>query len=180
MVALNWKLSNEDRRLLVRSVLVLALFSALAVLLVLPTRHRLAAVDEEIVRARGGIAQQQAFAPALVKLQQAKLQEETAGFGFPSRTPLPRTQLQDLPGMIQRVAENAGLTVLELNLDAASVLAERNRIQIQGVFSGSLGQFRIFFVALQNEPSLSRVEKVEVRAVSGGLEFYMQMRFALA
>ena len=177
---LRWKLTNEDSKLLLKAVLTLVLFSGLAAALVFPTRQRLAALDADIARVRGEIARQQSFAPILAKLQQAKVQEDAAGFGFPARAPLPRTQLQDLPNLVQRVAESSGLTVLELNLDAASVLAEHNRIQLQGVFSGSLGQFRMFFVALQNEPSLSRVEKVEVRAVAGGLEFFMQMRFALA
>jgi hypothetical protein len=179
-VTLRWNMTDDDRRLIFKAVLTLVLFAALAAALVLPARRRLAEVDADIARTRGEIARQQALLPVLLKLKQAKSKEDAGSFGFPARAPLARTQLQNLPGMGQKVAESAGLTVLELNLDAASVLAERNRIQVQGVFSGSLSQFRIFFVALQNEPSLNRVEKVEVRAVSGGLEFYMQMRFALA
>jgi hypothetical protein len=66
-----------------------------------------------------------------------------------------------------------------MTLDVNSVLLDRSRVMLQGVFSGQLAQFRLFYLELQSLPSLNRVERVEVRAVPEGLEFFVQMRFAL-
>lgn len=169
----------EDVRLAVKAVVLLGLVLVLAAVLILPSRRRAAALQQDLGRVRAEIALQETLAPAYAKLEQAKAQGAADDFGFPARKPLDRQRLQELPGLIQDKAKAAGLEVLELTLDANSVLQDRNKVMIQGVFSGGLSQFRLFFVDLQGMPSLGRVERLEVRAVAGGLEFFLQMRFAL-
>lgn len=172
-------LRPEDARLALKAAAVLGLVLVLAAALVLPARRRAAALRADLERVRADIARQETLAPAYARLVQAKARDAADGFGFPARQPLDRQKLQDLPGLIQDKAKAAGLEVLELNLDANSVLQDRDKVMIQGVFSGGLSQFRLFFVDLQGMPSLGRVERLEVRAVAGALEFFLQMRFAL-
>lgn len=173
------RLKPEDTRLLIKALIALALTGVVAAVLVLPSRSRLKALDEAIAGVQGKISSQEAFAPVFADLRRAADREAGASFGFPARAPLDRQHLQELPGMVQDKAQAAGLGVLEMNLDVNSVLMDRSRVMLQGVFSGQLAQFRLFYLELQSLPSLNRVERVEIRAVPEGLEFFVQMRFAL-
>ncbi|MES9996015.1 hypothetical protein [Desulfovibrio aminophilus] len=176
---MEWRLKPEDTRLLLKSLFALVIIGIVAAVLVIPSRARLAELDTAIAGVQEKIARQEAFAPMFVELRLAAEREAGVSFGFPAHAPLDRQRLQDLPGLVQDKAQAAGLGVLEMTLDVNSVLLDRSRVMLQGVFSGQLAQFRLFYLELQSLPSLNRVERVEVRAVPEGLEFFVQMRFAL-
>lgn len=131
---MEWKLKPEDTRLLLKSLFALAIIGIVAAVLVIPSRARLAELDTAIAGVQEKIARQEAFAPMFAELRRAAEREAGLSFGFPAHAPLDRQKLQDLPGLVQDKAQAAGLSVLEMTLDVNSVLLDRSRVMLQGVF----------------------------------------------
>jgi hypothetical protein len=93
--------------------------------------------------------------------------------------PIARAEAYLVTEQLGHMARAVGLEPLDVSLDASSMAQDPGSIQAQGVFSGELAQARAFLVELGRMASLSRVEKVELRAVDGRIEMFVQLRVAL-
>lgn len=136
-------------------------------------------LDREIAEHKARLERQQKLAPLLAGLG-ADSQNATLEALLPLKPePIPRAQAYLVTEQLGHMARAVGLEPLDLSLDAGSMAQDPDSIQAQGVFSGELEQARAFLVELGRMASLSRVEKVELRAVDGRIEMLVQLRVAL-
>jgi hypothetical protein len=117
--------------------------------------------------------------PALASLKQNANNPALEELLPPKAEPVPRAQAYLITEQLGHMAMAVGLEPLDVTLNVASMAQEPDSIQAQGVFSGQLDGVRAFLLALNRMPSLSRLEKVEIRAVDGRLEMMVQLRVVL-
>jgi len=99
---------------------------------------------------------------------------------LPAAEPVPRTRVYLVPEQLSHMARAIGVEPLDVTLNPASMGQDPSSIQVQGMFSGSLDGMRELLMSFSRLPSLARLERVELRAVDGRLELFVQMRIALA
>lgn len=173
------KLTPELRHLAVRvgigAVLMVGAVYLLAVMPLLEGRR----LDREIAEQKGKIERQQKLMPTLANLSLNADNATLDAFRPPKAEPVPRAQAYLITEQLGHMGTADGLEVLDVSLDPASMAADPSSIQVQGVFSGQLEGVRAFLLDLNQLPSLSQVDKVEIRAVDGRLEMMVQLRIAL-
>jgi hypothetical protein len=135
-------------------------------------------LDAEIAQEKIRLARQQKLLPAIASLKsdEADAWKELAA---PKAEPAPRAQAYLLTEQLSHMGTAAGLEPLDVTLNTGTMAQDPDTIQAQGVFSGQIEGVRAMLVAISRMPSLSRLERVEIRAVDGRLEMMVQMRVAL-
>jgi len=136
-------------------------------------------LDREIAEQRAIIERQQRLMPTLASLSLNADNATLDALRPPKAEPVPRAQAYLITEQLGHMGTADGLEVLDVSLDPASMAADPNSIQVQGVFSGQLEGVRAFLLDLNQLPSLAQVDKVEIRAVDGRLEMMVQLRIAL-
>lgn len=173
------KLSPELRQLALRlgigAVLLAAAIYLIAVMPLLEGRK----LDQEILAEKAKIERQQKLMPTLASLSLGAGNATLEELLPPKAEPVPRSQAYLVTDQLSHMATAVGLEPLDVTLNAASMAQDPDTIQAQGVFSGQIDGVRAFLLALNRMPSLSRLEKVEIRAVDGRLEMMVQLRIAL-
>lgn len=172
-------LTPEMRQLAIRLGLVALVLAAAAYVLVAMPFFQGRRLDAQIARERMLIDRQQKLMPAMASLSGSQ-QNATLGMLLPPKAvPTPRAQAYLVTEQIGQIAVGAGMEPLDVSLNMGSLAQTPNQLQVQGVFSGQLDGARTLLQELNRMPSLSRIEKIEVRAVDGRLEMMVQMRIAL-
>lgn len=156
----------------------LVLLAAVYALVVMPWREG-RHLEEELAKEQGLLQRDQKLMPAVQTLMSGAQNATLNDLIPPKAAPTPRAQAYLLTEQIGQLAVAAGLEPLDVNLNMASLSQTPNSLQVQGVFSGQLDGVRSFLMLLNRMPSLSRVEKMEIRAVDGRLEMMVQARIAL-
>ncbi|MGE4265151.1 MAG: hypothetical protein AB7E46_11850 [Desulfovibrio sp.] len=136
-------------------------------------------LDREIAAQKAAIERQQKLMPALANLSLNADNATLDALLPPKAEPVPRAQAYLITEQLGHMAAAVGLEALDLSLDPASMAADPDTIQVQGVFSGELEAVRGFLLDLNQLPSLAQLDKVEIRAVDGRLEMLVQLRVAL-
>lgn len=172
-------LTPEHRQLALRAALGAALLALAVYLLAVMPLMEGRRLEREVADQKARLERQQKLAPALASLaagaQNATLEELLP----PKAEPVPRSQAYLVTGQLSHMATLAGLETLDVSLNAGSLAQDPDSIQAQGVFAGQMDGVRAYLLALNRLPSLSRLEKVEIRAVDGRLEMMVQLRIAL-
>lgn len=172
-------LTAETRQMALRIGIGALLLAAAAYVLVVMPLLAGRKLDAEIASEKARLERQQAFLPTMSSLASGT-QNATLAELVPARQePVPRAQAYLLTEQLAHMATAAGLEPLDVSLSPASMAQDPNTIQAQGVFSGQMDGQRSLLLAICRMPSLSRLEKVEMRAVDGRLEMMVQMRIAL-
>jgi hypothetical protein len=174
------ELTPQMKTLGVRALGGVALLGvALYVLVFMGLRQntRLAA---EVEDARGQIRRQQALLPAWASIAAQSHNASLEQLMLPAAEPVPRTRVYLVPEQLSHMARAIGVEPLDVTLNPASMGQDPTSIQVQGMFSGSLDGMRELLMSFSRLPSLARLERVELRAVDGRLELFVQMRIALA
>jgi len=173
------KLTPELRQLGVRVGLGAALLVAAVYLLAVMPLLEGRGLDREIAEQKARIERQQKLMPTLASLGLNADNATLDGLLPPKAEPAPRAQAYLITEQLAHMATAVGLEALDVNLDPASMAADPNSIQVQGVFSGDLEGVRGFLMDLNQLPSLEQMDKVEIRAVDGRLEMLVLLRIAL-
>jgi len=158
---------------------LLVLMAALYVLVAMPLSER-AQLDADIADTRERAQRQQALMPAWASIMSLSHNASLNAVSLPRPEPVPRTRVYLMPEQIAHMARAVNVEPLEVTLNPASLGQDPSSIQAQGVFSGQLEGIRELLMSLARMPSLARMERVEVRAVEGRLELFLQLRIALA
>lgn len=156
----------------------LLLIAAAYVLVVMPLLEG-RRLDAEIASEKARMERQQAFMPTVANLASGAQNATLVELAPAKLEPVPRAQAYLVTEQLAHMATAAGLEPLDVSLTPASMAQDPNSIQAQGVFSGQMEGQRSLLLAICRMPSLSRLEKVEIRAVDGRLEMMVQMRIAL-
>lgn len=173
------KLPPELRQLGLRVGLGAALLAAAAYVLAVAPLLEGRRLDQEILAEKVKMTRQQKLMPALASLNMNAHNATLEELLPPKAEPVPRAQAYQITERLGHMATASGLEPLDVTLNAASMAQDPDSIQAQGVFSGQIDGVRAFLLALNRMPSLSRLEKVEIRAVDGRLEMMVQLRIAL-
>jgi len=158
-------------------LLLLAVAAYVMVVMSLQEQKRLTA---EIAEVRAGIRRQQVLAPAWVGMAALSHNASLDALSLPEPEPVPRTRVYLMPEQLEHMARAVGVEPLEVTLNPASMAQDPTTIQATGMFSGPLEGVRELLMGVSRLPSLSRLERVELRAVDGRLELFLQLRIALA
>jgi hypothetical protein len=172
-------LSPEMRQLAMRiglGALVLALAAYVLVGMPLLEERRLI---REIDAAKAKLARQQKLMPAIASLNTDARNATLTGLAAPKQEPAPRAQAYLLTEQLQHMGTAAGLEPLDVSLNTATMNQDPDSIQAQGVFAGQIDGVRALLLEISRMPSLSRIERVEIRAVDGRLEMMVLLRVAL-
>lgn len=172
-------LSPELRQLGARAGLGAALLALAVYLLAVMPLMEGRKLDREIATQKARLERQQKLMPTLVSLNMGAHNATLEDLLPPKAEPVPRSQAYLITETLGHMATAEGLEPLDVSLNAASMAQDPDSIQAQGVFSGQTENVRAFLLALNRMPSLSRLEKVEIRAVDGRLEMLVQLRVAL-
>jgi len=176
---MNITLTPEMRQLAIRIGAGLAVLLLTAYALVgMPffEGHKL---DTDIAQEKARLERQQKLMPAIASLTSGAGNATLTDFAAPKAEPLPRAQAYLLTEQLSHMGTAAGLEPLDVTLNTSTMAQDPDTIQAQGVFSGQIDGVRAMLVAISRMPSLSRLERVEIRAVDGRLEMMVQMRVAL-
>lgn len=173
------KLTPELRQLGLRVGIGLVLLAAVVYLLAVMPLLEGRRLDREIAEQQAKLERQQRLMPTLASLGRDAQNATLEALLPPKAEPMPRAQAYLVTEQLGHMAVAVGLEVLDVSLDPASMAADPDSIQVQGVFAGELEGVRAFLLDLNQLASLSRVEKVELRAVDGRLEMMVQLRIAL-
>jgi len=175
---LDMKLTPELRQLAARAGLGLALLAVAAyVLLGLPLLEG-RKLDRDIVTANQRLLRQQKIMPALASLN-AGGNATLEALSAPKAEPVPRAQAYQLTEQLTHMATASGLETLDATLNTSTLAQDPDSILAQGVFAGQVEGVRTMLLAIARMPSLSRIERVEIRAVDDRLEMMVQLRVAL-
>ena len=136
-------------------------------------------LSKEIVQARQMLERQKQLAPTWGMISQFSQNATIAALLPPALKPMARSSVYTLPEQLSQTARAMGLEPLEVALNPASLAQDPGTIQLTGVFSGQLEGVRGFLSVVVAMPSLSSLDKMEVRAVDGHLELFLQLRIAL-
>ncbi len=180
MLSKKLELTPELRALGLRVGLGLLLLAVAAYVMVFMSLREDARLAREIVDAREGIRRQQQILPAWATIASLSHNASLDALSLPAPEPVPRTRVYLMPEQLEHMARAVGLEPLEVTLNPATMAQDPSSIQAQGMFSGSLEGVRALLVDVARMPSLARLERVELRAVDGHLELFLQLRFALA
>ncbi|SNR87874.1 hypothetical protein SAMN04488503_1677 [Humidesulfovibrio mexicanus] len=173
------KLTPQMRQLGLRVGVGVLLLAAAAYLLAVQPYVEGRRLDREVAEQKARLERQQKLAPILAGLG-AEAHNATVEALLPLKAePIARAEAYLVTEQLGHMARAVGLEPLDVSLDASSMAQDPGSIQAQGVFSGELAQARAFLVELGRMASLSRVEKVELRAVDGRIEMFVQLRVAL-
>lgn len=173
-------LTPEMRNLALRVGLgLLVLLAALYVLVFMPLHTRVR-LEGELADARERSSRQMELMPAWASMAGMNQNASLGALNVPKAEPVPRTRVYLMPEQISNMARAVGVEPLEVTLNAASLGQDPSSIQAQGVFSGQMEGMRELLMSIARMPSLARMERVELRAVEGRLELFLQLRIALA
>lgn len=174
MASLNMRMGKEQQWFLLRLALVLVLFLGLLAALVYPEFLRGKRLDEQISATKYAILEQEMFSPLYQKLQNDLERTLPGDLPLAQRAPLAKGGMNELPALVNRAASSAGYEALEVTVDPASLSQYPGRIMIRVVVSGPLNLFRDFFLSFSTLPFVDHLEKMEMRAVPGGVEVMLQ------
>lgn len=177
---MNLTLTPELRQLALRLGIGLALMCLAAYALVGLPYLAGRKLDQELAEQKARLERHQKLMPAVLSITASAQNATIASLVAPKAEPTPRAQAYLLTEQLAHMATAAGLEPLDVTLNPATMAQDPNTIQAQGVFSGQLEGVRSFLLAVSRMPSLSRMERVEIRAVEGRLEMMLQVRIAIS
>jgi hypothetical protein len=120
------------------------------------------------------IRRQAVLLPEQMKLDALLGQEMAEGFDLPKPEPVKISEINVLPPRFVRVALDAGLEVLDVVVSPGSLHMGGGRIKMQCVVFGDMARFQDFYHAIGALPYVENVDKVEMQAVPGGIEFFVE------
>jgi len=174
------ELTPELRAMALRVGLGLLLLAVAGYVMVFMSLREDVRLTGEIADVRESVRRQQQLVPAWATMASLSQNASLDAFSLPAPEPVPRTRVYLMPEQVEHMARAVGVEPLEVTLNPASMGQDPSSIQAQGMFSGSLEGVRALLVDVARMPSLARLERVELRAVDGRLELFLQLRFALA
>lgn len=156
----------------------LILLAAAYVLVIMPVLEA-RKLDAEIAAAQLQMERRQALMPALSSLTAGASNATIEELVPAKREPIPRAQAYLITEQLAHMATAVGMEPLDITLNTASMAEDASSIQAQGVFTGQMDPARALLLNICRMPSLSRLERVEIRAVDKRLEMMVLMRVAL-
>lgn len=136
-------------------------------------------LTQEIAQTHQRAERQKLLMPSWALISQFSENATLAALLPPAPQPVPRTSVYTMPEQLSQTARALGVEPLEVNLNPASLAQDPGTIQLTGIFSGQLEGMRGFLSVVAGMPSLSTLDKMELRAVDGHLELFLQLRLAL-
>ncbi|MHC1700205.1 MAG: hypothetical protein AB9900_04380 [Humidesulfovibrio sp.] len=173
-------LTPELRALAVRVGLGLLVLVVAGYILVFMSARQHARLTGELADIEERTRRQQALLPAWASIAALNQNASLGALSLPEPEPVPRTRVYLMPERLEHMARAVGVEPLEVTLNPASMGQDPSSIQAQGIFSGQLEGVRELLMSVARMPSLARLERVELRAVDGRLELFLQLRIALA
>lgn len=155
-------------------------FSALVVLAVaawvflLPVLEQSTTLHGEIHRIEDELKRQSIFLPEYLRLKTMLERDKAEEFILPAFVPVSIQEIEILPSKLVRLALDTGLEVLDTVVSPSSLRTGSGRMMMQCVVFGDMPRFQDFFHELSALPYVSEVDKVEMRAVPGGIEFFVE------
>lgn len=137
------------------------------------------ALTEQIAQTRARTERQQQIMPAWSTLSSFTENATLIALLPPASQPVARSSVYTMPEQLSQTARALGVEPIDVALNPASLAQDPGTIQLTGVFAGQLDSVRGFLSVVATMPSLAGLDKMEVRAVDGHLELYLQLRFAL-
>lgn len=163
---------QEEYKLIAVKLAVGAVVAAVvAWVFVVPAFREGAALRGRIAAAQADLRRQEVLLPEQVRLEALLRKDSTAGFVLPEPAPVSVSEIGVLAPRFTRVALDAGLEVLDMVVSPSSLRSGGDRIKMQCVVFGDLSRFRTFYLAMGALPYVRQVDKLEMRAVPGGIEF---------
>ncbi|MGE4291156.1 MAG: hypothetical protein AB7E32_02990 [Desulfovibrio sp.] len=165
---------EEYKLIVVKLVAAVVVAVVLAWVFLLPVFERSASLHAEMDQLQTKLRQQTFFLPEEMRLR-AILDRDTAeGFELPRADPVKISEIDVLPPRFVRVAMDAGMEVLDVVVSPSSLRTGSGRIQMQCVVFGDMPRFQGFYHALCALPYVQQVDRLEMRAVPGGIEFLVE------
>lgn len=143
--------------------------------LVYPVYSNVQELEGGIAAMKSKLAEQDVYLPYYAKLQ--ALQKNVPSLSLPlvKKAPLERNQAFGVVEEVERIAHGAGMDTLDIGVDQGALRAGLETTVLTGVFSGHKESFYDFYVAVESLPYVRKVKKVELRAVPGGVEVFLEL-----
>ena len=178
---MDFKELHKDTRVLIFKALVfVAVLLVASLLFIYPVYSKAFRLDDEIAAAKADLVRQRIFLPEYVRLKELAESADRDLPPVPRAEPLSMAQVEGLPAAIKTLAANAGLEPLDVIISPGSLKQGEPRIMMQCILAGDVGAFEDFFVALNGYPHLYAVDRLEMQAVPGGVEIFVELWIALS
>lgn len=168
-------LHHDTRLLVVKLLLGLAGLLVCCLVFLLPQWASVGKLDAKIAAAEERKQQLAAFLPSFARLNKLVEQGQGLDLPVPAGKPLEMAELDGLPDRLSRMGADSGLEPLDVVISPSSLREGTDRIMLQCVLAGKVDGFERFWRQLNALPCLDRVDRVEVQAVPGGLEFFVEL-----
>lgn len=170
------KIPSRSVMYFVLCVVILIIFYLAALY---PYQRSLSAIDAKTAQVANLIEKQRTLLPLykeMVKRGEGKLRGK---FPVPDMKVLPRGDIGAVSPLFRNMAEENGMQVVSIRPDVLSLTEESDDMMVTIQLKGSFSDFGKFLVAVGGEPSLKRVEEIEIRQESGHKQFSLTVRLAI-
>ena len=172
-------LHKDTKMVILKAVIFVAALLLAGVLFIYPVYSEVGRLETDIEAAKSDLVRQRIFLPEYVRLNDLAESAAKDLPPVPKGEPLPMDQVDTLPTVLQTMAAEAGLEPLDVVISPGSLKQGAPRIMLQCIVSGDLASFQRFYEALSGYPHLYGVSRLEMQAVPGGLEMFVELWMAL-
>jgi len=170
------KISGRSVMYLVLCVVILVIFYFVALY---PYQRSLNAIDAKTAQVRNLIGKQKTLLPLyeeMVKRGEGKIR---GTLPVPDIEAISRGDIETVSPLFKKMADESGMQIVSIRPDVLSLTEASDDMLVTIHLRGSFSDFRSFLVWVGGEPSLRRVEEIEIRQENGHKEFSLTLRLAL-
>jgi hypothetical protein len=144
-----------------------------------PLQASLSRQGEDIEALKARIEEQKVLSPVYRELM-GKLQKKTAGvLPDDKRTALAADDVDVVPMVFKKMAQDGGLDVLYVTPDVKSLANNPEHMSVHLAVKGDFLKFRKFLLALESLPYVEHVEEIQVQEALGGRELRLKTWLAV-
>lgn len=161
---------------LVLCVVVLVIFYVAGLY---PHQRSLDAIDAKTDQVTSLIEKQKTLLPLYEEMVKRGEDKTRGSLPVPDREAIPRGDIDAVSRLFEGVAGESGMQVVSVRPDVLALTEGSDGMMVTVHLRGTFLDFRRFLVGVGGNPSLRRVEEIEIRQESGRKEYSLTVRIAI-
>lgn len=170
------KIPGRSVMYLVLCVVILVIFYFAALY---PQQRSLDAVDAKTAQVTGLLKKQKALLPLYEEMVKRGEGTIRGTLPVPDIQAVPRGDIDAVSRLFKRVADESGMQVVSVKPDVLALTEQSDDMVVTIHLRGDFLDFRRFLAGVGGDPSLRRVEEIEIRQEIGHKEYSLTVRLAI-
>ena len=146
---------------------------------IIPSYRELGAMDRDIQKLKGGIAEQNKLFPVFIELFRKSREKQQAILPSPDPKSLPRGNTAQISKIIKEISLISGMEIESLKPDIASLTDNTGTLVMTLVSRGKFDSIREFLIELGGVAYLKQIDQIQIEPTQGqqGLKVNMKLSF---